>query len=467
MGDVYEFIVDGTSGVSPEGVDGSVIVAGVCSKGEEGKTYLLGKNSDLAGLLGVGCLTDRLMDVMAEGGQSPVVMAVPVTGSGGTTGEVTKTGSGPDITTAGEALAAADVTLEVLTSGARNAGTYRLSLDGDSWGAETTIPVDGDIACGDTGVTITVPEAAMVKGDVYRFTTTAPQASISAVLAALEQPLSVFDAEFVYVTGPSDAVDWAALSVKGKSLYNAHRPTHFICEARLPGEDEDYNDWVAALVSDSRAFIDRNLSVCGAFGEVSDITGRRLTRNWAGLQVGRTLCVPVNRSIGRVRDGAISCGSLPDELTDAQIAMLTKARFTMARRYAQLPGVYWEDALMMAAPTSDYQRQRTVRTAYKALRKMRIAGLKSINDELGDPAMEGGAAGISYLKSNLEGALDTMVKARPSELAGYVIEVPADQDIVNNGLAVETRLVGIPIIGTIKLFSSWYWAGSELDPRLS
>ena len=33
MGDVLTYLIDGTSGLAPGGVDGKAIVAGVCSKG--------------------------------------------------------------------------------------------------------------------------------------------------------------------------------------------------------------------------------------------------------------------------------------------------------------------------------------------------------------------------------------------------------------------------------------------------
>jgi hypothetical protein len=54
----------------------------------------------------------------------------------------------------------------------------------------------------------------------------------------------------------------------------------------------------------------------------------------------------------------------------------------------------------------------------------------------------------------------------PPELADYVVEIPPDQDIVNNGVAVEMALIGIPIIRQIKLYASYIYAGSTFDPRL-
>ncbi|MBG3878592.1 DUF2586 domain-containing protein, partial [Desulfovibrio oxamicus] len=95
MGDVLEYLVDGTSGLAPGGVDGTAMIVGVCSGGQPGKGYLLGKRSDLAGLLGVGPLVDALRDIFATGGQNPVVIAVPVAGQpAGYISPVRQTGPG-------------------------------------------------------------------------------------------------------------------------------------------------------------------------------------------------------------------------------------------------------------------------------------------------------------------------------------------------------------------------------------
>ena len=560
MGDVLEYLVDGTSGLAPGGVEGACIVAGVCSLGEVGKGYLLGKSSDLEGLLGVGPLTDRLRDIFATGGQNPVVIAVPVTGlsggyytdvehtgtgpetsfsgspagnadavvkitlggalgiakyrlseDGGETwgdetvtpangqitigttgitmilsagthivddeyattirtsiGPVSHVGTGPDITVGGTVKAAADVQMKVVSGGGRNTGTYQLTVDGgDNWGAVRTIPVDGLIAVGSTGVTITVPASPdMVTGDIYSFELIPPVPSISAVMTALEQPLSLYDVEFVYVAGPSDSADWASMGAKADELWNAHRPTFFLCETRLPYDNEDLDDWTAAMIEEQQGFAHRFVSVCAAFGEVSDTTGKRITRNWAGLEAGRLLSIPVMRATGRVRDGGISQGALPEDFTEAMQQQLETNRFATARHYAGLDSAYWGDAKTMADVTSDYQYIEVVRTVFKAVRKARIAALKSMYDEVGDPLMEGGASGLNYLKANIETALNTLKAAVPQELADYVVTIPDGQDIVNNGVAVEMELIGIPIIRSIKLYARYIYAGSSFDPRL-
>ena len=560
MGDVLEYLVDGTSGLAPGAVDGSAIVAGVCSLGEVGKGYLLGKSSDLVGLLGVGPLVDRLRDLFATGGQNPIVIAVPVTGqtggyitpvkhtgtgpdatvsgsaagnadavvtivvggalgtatyklseNGGQTwgatettpvngqvaigttgvtitlgagdqitgdtfettirtaiGPVTKTGTGPDITVAGTIKAAAEVVLIIVAGGARNVGTYRLSTDGgDNYGSTRTIPVDGQIAVGSTGATITVPDSVdTITGDQYVFELFPPTPSISDVMTALEQPLSLYDVEFVYVVGPSDSVDWAAMGAKADVMWNIHRPTWFLAESRLPFDGEDLNDWAAALIEDRQDYAHRFVAVCAAFGEVSDSTGKRNKRNWAGLLAGRVLSIPVQRAPGRVKGGGISQGSLPDDFTEAHQQQLETNGYVTAKHYACLKAVYWGNEKTLADVTSDYQYLTVLRVAFKAIRLMRVAALKSMYDEAGDVLAEGGATGLNYLKANIENALNTMKAADPQELADYVVTIPEGQDIVNNGVAVEIALIGIPIIRQIKLFASYIYAGSAFDPRL-
>ena len=268
MGDVLEYLVDGTSGISPGGVEGSAIVAGVCSKGQVGKGYLLGPSSDLESLLGVGPLVERVWDMLATGGQSPTLVAVPCTGEakGYFTNIVTTGGNGnyPEVTVsgvpqdnldivvqvesagqvgtatvkvstdggklfdsavqatkqfviedsgatllfpedaqleegwqwafsarlpigpvsrvgdegsplptvAGTVLAGADISIQIVKSGARNEGTYQLSTDGgETYGKARTIPVDGAVLIAELGVTVTFPEGDYVGGhDLYLHT---------------------------------------------------------------------------------------------------------------------------------------------------------------------------------------------------------------------------------------------------------------------------------------------------------
>lgn len=566
MGDVLEFLIDGTSGLAPGGVDGKAIVAGCCSLGRVGKGYLIGKRTDLAATLGTGPLVDRVRDIIATAGQEPTLVAVPVRGQAGgyfslpictggsgnepeirvsgvpqlnaeivlevvTTGPVgTATvkistnggtsfaepvptaaqmtiGSGDAATGAtvlwptaeldsgwrysfvcrcaigpvsrvgdaasplpemsGSPLAGAELVIQITKPGTRNEGTYQLSIDGgDSYDKIRTIPYDGTLRVASLGLSITFPEGAYAGGTTYACRILPPAPSIVDVMSALESPLELYDVEFVHVVGPSDSVDWSAAAAKVEELWNKHRPTYFKMETRLPNDDEDLNDFAAYLLAERQAFSARFVQVCCQFGEIAESTGQRKLRNWAGLQAGRSMSVPVMRATGRVRDGNITQGTLPEGWEAVQ-GVLEEAGYLTAKKYAGLQGAYWGDSRTMADDVSDYRYEEVVRTAFKAVRKLRIAALKSMYDEAGDPLLGANANGLAYLKANLENALGTMVKAIPPELIGYVVDIPPGQDIVNNGVAVEHTLIGVPIIRQIKLYAQYVYAGSTFDPRLA
>ena len=561
MGDVLEYLVDGTSGLAPGGVEGSAIVVGACSGGQVGKGYLLGPSSDVEGVLGVGPLAERARDMLATGGQSPTLIAVPcLARAGGYISDPVCTGGNgkyPDVGVSGVARANADVAVAVETAGAvgtatvkistdggktfgdaettaeqlviadtgatllfpegaqleagwqwsfvtrlpvgpvervgdansplpgvegevlaggelaiqivrggkLNEGTYQLSTDGgENYGTVKTLPVDGIVPVSALGVTVTFPQGDYAGGTTYHCRLLEPVPSIVDVMAALEEPLARYDVEFVLVAGATDSVDWSAMQAKAEELWNLHRPTYFKAEARLPRDDEDLNDYTAWLVEEKQDVAARFVTVCAQYGGIADASGTVKTRNAAGLQAGRVMSLPVQRATGRVRDGNVSQLALPDGWMAVQ-ATLEAAGYLTAKKYAGLDGVYWGDSRTLADDTSDYRYEEVLRTVFKAVRKARIAGLKSMYDEAGDPLLGNEAAGLAYLKANIENALDGMVGALPPELAAYAVNIPSGQDIVNNGVAVEITLIGIPIIRQIKLYFSYAYAGGTFDPR--
>lgn len=573
MGNVLEYLIDGTSGLAPGGVDGKAIVAGVCSKGRVGKGYLVGKHSDLAAMLGTGPLVDRLQDVLATGGAEPVVVAVPVQGqpggyitppvlTGGTqaasiSGIAAKNAdiivrvikSGPLADGEGEEAAAsveisldngktfstaqaaaeqipigtgeaatgatlcfprdavleaeavysfrvrcavgpvarigdtaspllqivpcsggvrsgAELVIQIVKGGACNVGTYQLSTDGgDTFGKARTIPVDGVAPLADFGASVSFPAGTYTAGTTYTCRILPPTPSIVDIMAALESPLSLYDVEFVHVAGATDSVDWSAAQAKAEALWDLHRPTYFKMETRLPYDEEDLSDFTAYLMAERQDFAGRFVTVCCQFGEVMDTNGERRLRNMAGLQAGRVMSVPVQRATGRVKDGPIAQATLPEGWEAVQ-PVLEEAGYLTAKKYAGLSGVYWGDSRTAAEDTSDYRYEEVLRVTFKAVRLLRIAALKSLYDEAGDPLRPEENGGLAYLKAQLENALDTMVKALPRELAGYVVDIPKGQDIANNGVAVVATLIGIPIIRNIKLFAKYVYSGGAFDPRL-
>ena len=567
MGDVLTYLIDGTSGLAPGGVDGKAIVAGVCSKGTVGKAYLIGKRTNLEDMLGTGPLVEHVRDMLITGGQEPVIVAVPVRGQQSgyitdamvTGGKVTplvsgvaaknadvvirvatpgavgtatleistdggKTfgdaqasadqvvvGTGDDATgatlifpadavleadaefavtvrcavgpvermgeaqsplvtvavDAGGVLAGAELVVQIVKGGGRNEGTYQLSTDGgDNFERVRTIPVDGTVELAGFGVSVTFPDGTYTAGTTYACRVLAPTPSIMDVMDALESPLALYDVEFVHIAGETDSVDWTAAQTKAEELWNLQRPTYFKMETRLPHDGEDLNDFAAYLLAEKQGFAGRFVTVCCQYGEITDSTGASRLRNAGGLQAGRVMSIPVQRATGRVKDGPVSQLTLPEGWEAVQ-STLEDAGYLTAKKYAGLDGVYWGDSRTMADATSDYRYEEVLRTVFKAVRLMRIAALKSMYDEAGDPLRPDSATGLAYLQASLENALDTMVKANPKELAGYVVDIAPKQDIANNGVAVDITLIGIGIIRQIKLYPRYVYAGSTFDPRMS
>ena len=567
MGDVLTYLIDGTSGLAPGGVDGKAIVAGVCSKGTVGKAYLIGKRTNLEDMLGTGPLVEHVRDMLITGGQEPVIVAVPVRGQqsgyitdamvtggkvtplvsgvaaknadvvirvatpgavgtatleistdGGKTfgdaqasAEQVVVGTGDDATgatlifpadavleadaefavtvrcavgsvermgeaqsplvtvaaDAGGVLAGAELVVQIVKGGGRNEGTYQLSTDGgDNFERVRTIPVDGTVELAGFGVSVTFPDGTYTAGTTYACRVLAPTPSIMDVMDALESPLALYDVEFVHIAGETDSVDWTAAQTKAEELWNLQRPTYFKMETRLPHDGEDLNDFAAYLLAEKQGFAGRFVTVCCQYGAITDSTGASRLRNAGGLQAGRVMSIPVQRATGRVKDGPVSQLTLPEGWEAVQ-STLEDAGYLTAKKYAGLDGVYWGDSRTMADATSDYRYEEVLRTVFKAVRLMRIAALKSMYDEAGDPLRPDSATGLAYLQASLENALDTMVKANPKELAGYVVDIAPKQDIANNGVAVDITLIGIGIIRQIKLYPRYVYAGSTFDPRMS
>lgn len=566
MGDVLTYLIDGTSGLAPGGVDGKAIVAGVCSKGSVGKAYLIGKRTNLEDMLGTGPLVEHVRNMLITGGQEPVIVAVPVRGQqsgyitdavvtggkvtplvsgvaaknadvvisvatpgavgtatlevstdGGQTfgdaqasAEQVVIGTGDDATGAtlvfpadavleagatfavtvrcavgpvarvgdaaspllaviaaeSGALAGAELVIQIVKGGGRNEGTYQLSTDGgDNFERVRTIPVDGAVELAGFGVSLNFPAGTYTAGTTYECRVLAPTPSIMDVMDALESPLALYDVEFVHIAGETDSVDWTAAQTKAEELWNLQRPTYFKMETRLPRDGEDLNDFAAYLLAEKQGFAGRFVTVCCQYGELVDGTGASRLRNAGGLQAGRVMSIPVQRATGRVKDGPVSQLTLPEGWEAVQ-STLEDAGYLTAKKYAGLDGVYWGDSRTMADSTSDYRYEEVLRTVFKAVRLMRIAALKSLYDEAGDPLRPDSATGLAYLRASLENALDTMVKANPKELAGYVVDIAPKQDIANNGVAVDITLIGIGIIRQIKLYPRYVYAGSTFDPRM-
>lgn len=211
MGEVFECIVDGTSGLVPEGVDGKAIVVGVCSLGTMGKAYLISKHSDVKAMLDTGPLADSVQDMLATGGQNPIIVAVPAQGQvGGYISPVVQSGEGPSATVSGYPAKNGDIVVHVTTSGALSSAKVKISFDGgqsfedDQSAREQIVIGTGDDA---TGATLLFASGAeLVKDANYTFTVRTSVGPVRRIGDSASPLLAVDIAE----DSPSDSVLAAA-----------------------------------------------------------------------------------------------------------------------------------------------------------------------------------------------------------------------------------------------------------------
>lgn len=457
-GDVYETIIDGASGLSPSGAPVGIIT-GTCSIGEVGKKYLIGNSSDIAGVLGSGRLVERIRDFFTKAPADAVLVAIPSAKDiAGESGTIEKTGSGlATVAKTGNPQYDGNIVFEILSDGGLNEATGKYSTDGgDTFSAPFTLPVGGVVAIGDTGMTFTFTESGLTtasfkKGDMYKLKITSPKSSLTAVMDALGLGLESYTPRFVYVAQGVDNVYRMAIGVKMDQLFEAHRPTYAITEAVEKSEIEDVDGYVNRLVTDRAAFSHRWVVCVGGYGEIVEATGKVPTRNYGGVLAGVVAKARVNQSVGEVSAFPVSNVILPLGWTEAHSKTLDESGYVTLRRYAGLNALFFANGRTMADAISDYQFIEVVDTTFKAIRLSRIAALKNLQSA-------GDKLGIKKVTADIESALGVMTSAFPKELDSYKVNIPEGQDVVNNGLAYELELFGIPILRKIKLFFMFKYA---------
>lgn len=457
FGDVYEQIIDGTSGLSSSN-NPVAIFTGTCSLGVVGKIYIFGKSGNIESKLGLGKLRDRIKDFFLKAPKDAVVIAIPSNpDTAGSIGTITRTGTGTATYVAsGTPKCDADIIIKVITGGALNVATVRISIDGgDNYGEEITVPTNGVVTIGETGVIVTFTagepaSGSFVAGDIYSFSIKSATSTMIKIMDALNIGLETYTPRFCFIAQGCDNTAKAALGAKADELFLAHRPTYFICEP-VYNETEDIDAYVTRLVTERATFSHRFVICCASYGEIIEVNGSVPKRNHAGLLAGTIASCRVNQSIGEVASFPITVASLPDGWTEAHSQTLDDAGYVTLRKYAGLSAYFWSNGRSLADGTSDYQFIEVIDTVFKAVRLSRIAALKNLQGP-------GDLPGLAKIQTDIESALSVMISAHPKELSEKTeVIIPDGQDIVNNGLAFELELKGIPIIRSIKLFFKYLY----------
>lgn len=277
--------------------------------------------------------------------------------------------------------------------------------------------------------------SSFAKGDLVAFETTAPQMGVAAAVAALTALLeSAYEFEFVHLVGEADSSMWTVADAKADEAAAAKRYVHVICEAPAPAPGRSTDEWVEARLVEAAAFSSSRVTVvAGPLAIADPLTGRTVTRSGGGVYSGRLSQVPVQRSPGRVADGALAAvlSLAPSDLTPAHVELLDAAGYVTFRTFLNTQsakGVYVTLGRTMAGSTSDYKLVQNRRVMDKALWLVREKALPFLQDEA-DNGPDDSPGGLARFESVLQSALDGMQAA--GEISDGRVIIPEGQNILS------------------------------------
>lgn len=442
---VYISITDGGLGILAPNAAGVHAKVGVCSMGEIDQIAMFSDRDQLAAVYGSGPLVSSLADAF-DNGSSTIYAVRAQADIIGTVSTVAST-EGSTLTVTGSPLDSYDASVEVTKSGGRNEAVFQYSLDGkDTYSPLITVPTNGEYDIPGTGLKLTFSET-LTAGEAHSFTTKAPQASISNVLAAVKL-LSDSHIRFenIHIVGESSLAMWVAMDVMAAEMESKYRYLSITMEARYKGTSETTDAWVAALLEERSQFASTRCQVVAQYAEVLDtLTGRQMARNCGGIYRGYVSKLQIQQSPGEVAAGSLKSivKLLPEDMNDAHILALDEGGFVTFRKFIGLNGIYVTNGRMMAEATSDYQQEENRRVMDEACAQVYLAGLRFVKTGATEKSLKA-------LEAYLQHPLDIMQGEGKLEKARIVI--PPDQDIwATSKLRVKIRITPIPIMREIEI----------------
>lgn len=450
--DVKTVVSDGGLGLSSTKGEGVHLKIGVSPITSDVPIVITGNMSDkkIKERLGLSPLADACMDSVENG--SNMIYCLPVAASiDGTVGEVEKqaTGGG-SCTVTGKPNNAYEIIVKFTGTGGFNQAALKYSVDGGySFSDETTLPLTGEFAIPQTGLTFKFTEGVNTAesfkvDDTYKVKTEAPQMSNQDVLTAIGKLKNISDAfEFVHIVGESTKELWFAVSAEQIKLYEQyHKPLFFILEARKINEDETVDDYAIQLMKDRKDILNYDIQVVAARSLYTRMDKVTKEINNAGIVCGFYSRAKVQQSIGETKTFSISEKKMLELLPrgiEEYISLLDESNYLTFRKYDGLEGYYVTNARMMCPENSDYRYAEDTRVKNKIIRETRKEALKQLQSDVDMSDLQGSLEAIAKF---VETPLDTM--AQKKEISSVRITVPDGQDIlVTETLNVIIRYVPV------------------------
>lgn len=428
----------------------------------QGNVVSADKYTDLRAKLGTGPLTRSLEDFFSCGGQkSKAFVRVLTPDVNGTNGAVTSNTAGDHTGAAsGNPTDSYDIKIEIVTGGALGTAVAKYSFDGgDTYSEKITVPADGALSLGITGVTLTISGTGdLTAGDKFEFTTTAPSASTAVVLAAITEVLDTYRGKFEFITviGPSSASFWTSVDLLMAEEWNKHNPIFAVLESSLIDAGTISAD-VASLIAEADGFSSRYVVVTSGQAEMVNVLGESLERPMGGSVSGILSKGKVSDSIGVLRDdfGKIrpAISLLPSGITESDATLLNDAGFTVPKKYEGYPGFFFNNGNIMSAPGDPFNDVEKIRVAGKMMRLMRVAALRNLHldaDSTGSGSY-GGVSGLEYLKMELKRSVQPMFNDGELYKCEPVILSTPDDVFLDNNVNVRVDFTTNPKMKSISL----------------
>jgi hypothetical protein len=197
----------------------------------------------------------------------------------------------------------------------------------------------------------------------------------------------------------------------------------------------------------------------GDFGGLVDLTERTDNRvtvllgdttvgNGAalGLLLGRAARIPVQRNIGRVKDGALKTstafiGVKPVEQALGEAAVLHDKGFVTLRTYQGKAGYFFSNDPTATSSQDDYRRLSYGRVIDKATTIAYVTYVEQVLDEVAidaqgriDPAL------AKYYQAIIERAVNQAMTAN-GEISGFAAYIDLEQNVITTGrICIEARI---------------------------
>jgi hypothetical protein len=445
--DVKNKILDGAMGVAGASATGIFAAVGV-SAIPSNDILTLVDAGDVDEKIGDGPLRDLIVSALSIA--KTTVYAIALEGSvAGSLSDVVpasaNTGDGT-ITVSGSPRNEYDVSVEIVSPGELNEATFRVVIDGAA-GKVITVPDNGQHIIPNTGITLAFSADGTVfaAGDIFTFSSTAPQATNGEALTAIDQILNAkLPIEWIAVAGISSAPLWAALAAKAEGAEAVYQYLFFVAQARYLGSGETTDQWANALAGTERgATVSTRLQICAGWIEEADPNGQTDVRGIIGVYCGKLASLDVHEGPDAVKNGSISAATaiMPAGLNDGHIETLKNKGYVTARKIIGLTGIYITSGQMASESGSDYDLVERRRVMDKACREIRVAQLPHLNDNVGIGA-DGSPEGLEMFIAHGEAPIRTMITNR--QISNGYITIPEGQNILSTK-TLRTKIRIVPL----------------------